>query len=176
MILFPYRFEKYEDEFIFVEDGGLSFCSGEDFAQRLFSGNLSIEDEQKLVTLGFASWTDSGFYYFLMLRRVVFCLIYRGKLSYFIVIPTLRCDLACTYCQVSRADEHAVGYDMSDAHVEKFIDLLLLHGRSQSIKVEFQGGEPFLRVDIMTKIMAACENAGVTAEFIICSNLNNLPD
>ena len=27
------------------------------------------------------------------------------QLSYFMIIPTLRCNLNCSYCQVSRVDE-----------------------------------------------------------------------
>jgi wyosine [tRNA(Phe)-imidazoG37] synthetase (radical SAM superfamily) len=36
------------------------------------------------------------------------------------VIPTLRCNLACSYCQVARAPEGAPGFDWSDEMVERY--------------------------------------------------------
>ena len=37
-------------------------------------------------------------------------------LDYIILVPTLRCNLACSYCQVSRASIAAKGYDWSQRH------------------------------------------------------------
>ena len=43
------------------------------------------------------------------------------ELNYFIIVPTLRCNLACSYCQVSRAHEGAQGFDWDEKEFELFL-------------------------------------------------------
>ncbi|WP_341485624.1 hypothetical protein [Thioclava sp. GXIMD4215] len=38
----------------------------------------------------------------------------RSEMNYFILVPTLRCNLRCDYCQVSRVSENARGFDWDD--------------------------------------------------------------
>lgn len=45
--------------------------------------------------------------------QVVAPAVQAGKMNYLILVPTLRCNLACGYCQVSRAPENARGFDWS---------------------------------------------------------------
>ena len=42
------------------------------------------------------------------------------------IIPTLRCNLKCSYCQVSRVDENTKGYDWSKETVKDFINFLMI--------------------------------------------------
>lgn len=63
--------------------------------------------------------------------------------SLVMVVPTLRCDHSCAYCQVSRAhlDSECHDLKLTPTEVAKwFIDTA-----SKSAKLEFQGGEPLLR-------------------------------
>jgi His-Xaa-Ser system radical SAM maturase HxsB len=96
------------------------------------------------------------------------------SLDYVILVPTLRCNLSCSYCQVSRVNVDQSGYDWSDDTLEKvlgFIDTLV----SDSIKVEFQGGEPTLRIDLLQAVIARCERFAFK-QFVICTNLSRLDD
>ena len=96
-----------------------------------------------------------------------------SELDYLILVPTLRCDLACSYCQVSRVNLDRSGYDWTDstlAGVLRFIDTL----SSRSIKIEFQGGEPTLRLDLIKAVIARCERFE-DKQFVICSNLGTVP-
>ena len=98
-----------------------------------------------------------------------------SDLSYLILVPTLRCDLACSYCQVSRAALTAKGFDWNDeilAKVLSYID----KSESQNIQVEFQGGEPTLRLDLLNIVMEFCREKFENCRFIICTNLSNLSD
>ncbi len=93
-------------------------------------------------------------------------------LDYLILVPTLRCDLSCSYCQVSRAAVDAVGYDWSEetiVAVERLIDDI----ESNSLKIEFQGGEPTLRLDIVERIIARCERFEHKS-FVLCTNLSTI--
>jgi His-Xaa-Ser system radical SAM maturase HxsB len=97
-----------------------------------------------------------------------------GQLDYLILVPTLRCNLSCSYCQVSRAPETASGFDWSEevvAAIEELLDGL----ETRHIKIEFQGGEPSLRMDLVDRIIDRCERFPERS-FVLCSNLAVLDD
>jgi len=99
--------------------------------------------------------------------------------SLHIFVVTLRCDHSCQYCQVSRASVNATGFDMSpeDAAlaVERTFD-----SPSQNLTIEFQGGEPALRFDLVRHIVALAEarnaEAGRNLSFAMVSTLHHLSD
>ena len=95
----------------------------------------------------------------------------RKKLNYLIIIPTLRCNLTCSYCQVSRADEKASGYDWDEDITRSFIKYVEKYA-SDDVKIEFQGGEPSLRLDLVLKIVNEIKIIKPNATFVICSNLS----
>lgn len=93
-------------------------------------------------------------------------------LDYLVLVPTLRCNLSCTYCQVSRAAINQTAYDWSAetlGAVLKLLDTL----ETDFVKIEFQGGEPTLRPDLIDiVIQRTLERRG--GEFVICTNLSQL--
>jgi His-Xaa-Ser system radical SAM maturase HxsB len=94
------------------------------------------------------------------------------ELDYLILVPTLRCNLSCSYCQVSRAPIDQPRFDWSDETLGHVLDLLASIETS-SIKIEFQGGEPTLRLDLLETVIAACDRFK-EKQFIICTNLSSL--
>lgn len=98
------------------------------------------------------------------------------KLHYLIVIPTLRCDLSCSYCQVSRAPITASGYDWGDSELHEFRAFLRKYCDTSSLKIEFQGGEPTLRTDLISSIIQMAEEHCSNCEFVVCTNLTRLSD
>ena len=97
-----------------------------------------------------------------------------GELDYLILVPTLRCNLSCSYCQVSRADASAAGYDWTEEALSAV--LAMLDGlATESIKIEFQGGEPTLRLDLVRAVIERCERFSFK-QFVICTNLSELTD
>ncbi len=95
-----------------------------------------------------------------------------ASLDYIILVPTLRCNLACSYCQVSRASIAARGHDWSPetlAAVKKLVAGLEV----PSVKLEFQGGEPTLRPDLILEVINSLP-AHIEASFVICTNLQEL--
>jgi His-Xaa-Ser system radical SAM maturase HxsB len=95
------------------------------------------------------------------------------SLNYILLVPTLRCDLTCDYCQVSRAHATARGYDWSDETLQHTLALLSqLEGDSPQI--EFQGGEPTLRMDLVETIVEYCRARFSAPRFVICTNLSHL--
>lgn len=95
-------------------------------------------------------------------------------LDYIILVPTLRCNLSCSYCQVSRVPIDRPQFDWTPAtlgHVIAILDGV----RSDSIKIEFQGGEPTLRLDLVEEVIAACERF-TQKQFVLCTNLHRIDD
>jgi His-Xaa-Ser system radical SAM maturase HxsB len=96
-----------------------------------------------------------------------------GGIQYLIVIPTLRCNLSCAYCQVSRAPLNAEGFDWQSVQVDQFkafLDTL----PSSRLKVEFQGGEPSLRPDLLLSLIDLVRERFDDPEFVVCTNLIEL--
>ncbi|WP_237741158.1 His-Xaa-Ser system radical SAM maturase HxsB [Novosphingobium sp. B-7] len=97
-----------------------------------------------------------------------------NQLDYLILVPTLRCNLSCSYCQVSRVAEGRKGFDWSEetlAAVFACLDAL----EARRVKIEFQGGEPTLRPDLIRAVMERCSRFE-RSEFVICTNLQNVTD
>lgn len=95
------------------------------------------------------------------------------SVSYVILVPTLRCDLDCSYCQVSRVAKGASGFDWSEetlAAVLSWLDGL----HTDSAKVEFQGGEPLLRLDLLAWVREFCRARFQNTQFVVCTNLQNV--
>lgn len=100
-----------------------------------------------------------------------------NKPSLFLIIPTLRCDLDCTYCQVSRVNKNKKGYDLDKDKIDEIIRVISLVS-DKSFKIEFQGGEPLLNFDFIKifvdKIKIAVVDKSIS--FVICTTLNNITD
>jgi len=159
-------------EALCVSDNGRFFAAGEDFTKRLDRGDLGADDLAFLRREGHAIAEDdelgAAAHAFLLGER----LNQPEQLDYLILVPTLRCNLSCSYCQVSRAAVHARGFDWSDATLASVLDLL--DGLpTQRLKVEFQGGEPTLRPDLIAAVMERCGRFA-RREFVICTNLQQI--
>lgn len=99
--------------------------------------------------------------------------------SLHIFVVTLRCDHSCQYCQVSRASDSAAGFDMSHADARMAVDRMF-ESPSPFLTVEFQGGEPALRFDLVRDVveMVNAKNLeeGRAISFAMVSTLHHLTD
>lgn len=96
-----------------------------------------------------------------------------------IFVVTLRCDHSCHYCQVSRQTADRTAFDMSWAHAERALAIAFA-SPSPVIKLEFQGGEPLLAFELITRIVERAEEIagerGKQLELVIASNLSLLTE
>lgn len=97
--------------------------------------------------------------------------------SLFMVVPTLRCDHSCNYCQVSRVPVSKAGYDLGATSIDKILTIIQ-HSRRQFLKIEFQGGEPLLQFDYIQEFVkkAKIRLNDRSVSFVICSALGPLND
>lgn len=171
----PLKFSRVgSNELHFSDETGRFFRADNDFLDRLVSDTLSRKDrlflESENLLLGLDGRANIS-----TLSRLSKRLTKPSKPNYLILVPTLRCDLRCSYCQVSRANLNAKGYDWTDAMCEQVCTYIDNVG-GDDIQIEFQGGEPTLRSDLLTHVMDFARGRFKTARFIICTNLSNLSD
>src|SRR3546814_11176144 len=89
-----------------------------------------------------------------------------------ILVPTLRCNLSCSYCQVSRVNADRSGFDWSEdtlAAVLACLDRL----DTDRIKIEFPGGEPTLRLDLIAAVIVRCTRLA-DPQFVVLPTLHSL--
>lgn len=96
-----------------------------------------------------------------------------------IFVVSLRCEHSCPYCQVSRQSADKTRYDMSAETAQKALEMVF-ESPSQSIKIEFQGGEPLLNFPLVEEIVARAEELNAVYQrhltFVIATNLALLDD
>jgi len=174
----PFRFERLNREEIFLsnEVGEFYFISNEEF-QKFINYMLNTSSQTFLDLKSKQMLTDTD------IDPVVEMLAtkYRTKKSFLndftslhMIVPTLRCNSNCIYCQVSRKEATSGYFTMSKPTAKKTVDMIF-KSPSPSIKIEFQGGEPLLAFDIVKYIIEYAEWINLFKkkhlEFVICSNL-----
>lgn len=174
--LVPIRFKKLNnDRYLVTNDAGDFFYSAEDLIDRYVTHQATVQDRQMLTATGFTydklgDLPSIGFANRWLRRSYT-----SNELGYIVLVPTLRCDLDCSYCQVSRVTENASGFDWSKetiGSVKTFLHSL----RTEDIKIEFQGGEPLLRLDVLQEIRSFCRSSFSKSEFVVCTNLQNVSE
>jgi uncharacterized protein len=92
-------------------------------------------------------------------------------------VVTLRCNHSCQYCQVSRQSEDRTAFDMTVPMADKAIDFVF-QSPAETIKIEFQGGEPLLNFPLIQHIVTKIEKRNVEERrhiaFVIATNLSVL--
>ncbi len=95
-----------------------------------------------------------------------------------IIVPTLQCGHSCRYCQVSRALEDE-GHTMSLDDLNTACDTIF-ESSAQVLTVEFQGGDPLLRFDLVRhaidRITKLNEYHQRRIRFVIASTLHQLDE
>jgi len=95
----------------------------------------------------------------------------------FIIVPTLRCDHNCLYCQVSRVNENVNGFDLDINTIPHIITTIKKYGNAP-YKIEFQGGEPLLAFNYIQEFVCQFDsNIGQgNAAYVITTSLSKLND
>jgi len=172
----PLRFRRLTGgELVFAHEAGGYFVSDDPFLDRLTSDALSEADvrtldRKGLILHGEGDLAETGF-----LQQLARRTPRPQALNYVLLVPTLRCDLACSYCQVSRAAKQAKGFDWSPEMLANTLAFLDRHG-GDKIQIEFQGGEPTLRLDLVQAVIEFCRMRFVKPKFVLCTNLSELSD
>jgi His-Xaa-Ser system radical SAM maturase HxsB len=182
--LLPFRFNRFnKNEVLITNDvGEYVFLSNEDF-ELFVEKRLNTESEVfKNIASKQIATTDN-------VEDVVNMLAtkYRTKKSILreftslhMVVPTLRCNSSCIYCQVARKNMDDHSSDMSK-NTAKNVVKTIFKSPSPYIKIEFQGGDPSTDFDLVKYIIEEAEWQNLFKQrklsFVICTNVTLLsPD
>jgi len=180
MSLYPFLFRRLDDAGVVAvsESGDHIFLAQRDLEQIVrHPENLPLDKVAELKSKFFiGNASESG------VRRLLASRIAAKKEtvlsgpSLHIVVPTLYCQHSCRYCQVSRSlvDE---GYSMSLADLDAVIETIF-QSPSKTLTVEFQGGDPLLRYDLVRhgieRITARNRRESRTIRIVVASTLHQL--
>lgn len=93
-----------------------------------------------------------------------------------ILVPTLQCAHTCRYCQVSRSLQDT-GFSMTPAQVDAACDTIF-ESPSNTLTVEFQGGDPLLRYDLIQRAIERIARRNAVEKrsirFVVASTLHQL--
>lgn len=96
-----------------------------------------------------------------------------------IFVMTLRCNQNCVYCQASSQNEDSLGCSMSKETMAKGVELMF-RSPSESLTMEFQGGEPTLVPDVIEYGIQLAEEKNKTfnkeIHYVLCTNSIRLTD
>jgi len=182
--LIPFNIDKIDEESFFISNVSGDYCfitptELDDLVNKELSKDANVYKELKSRHFLYEDNYD--------LPLDILSTRYRTKKSSLnsftalhMFVVTLRCDLSCSYCQVSRQTQAAPDkYDMSEDTADKFIDMMF-KSPSTHYKVEFQGGEPLVNFKLIKYIVGRVNHINETAnknvEFVIATNLNLIND
>lgn len=98
--------------------------------------------------------------------------------SLHIIVPTLQCGHTCQYCQVSRAQTD-LGFSMTPAMLDAACERIW-ESRADVLTVEFQGGDPLLRFDLIVRAVQRLTQINHEGRkrfrFVVASTLHQLTE
>lgn len=147
-----YRKKNINGKFFLSTDHGTWVLLTPEQNQAFEEGKLLDEDLHKdLVERGFLI-TPSNYDQITEEYYSRYDYLDRGA-SLHIIVPTIRCNLRCTYCH-SEAASVGTGsrFDMGEDTVEKTLEFIF-KSPNKRITIEFQGGEPLLNKSAFMKVI-----------------------
>jgi len=154
----PYLINSYwlhkfdENHFLItVEHGSWVVLSKEEF--RLLRTHRAEEDPNlfNLLEEKGIIFTEKNLDDVYRMYRLRFHSLFQG-IGLHIIVPTLRCNLKCLYCQASSKPLSMEGYDMSRKTAKTIVDFIF-QSPSSYLTIEFQGGEPLVNFPIIKFII-----------------------
>ena len=158
--LLPFRFERFNDEEYLLtnEVGEYIFLHKDDF-NAFVEGKLDVHSDlfYDIVSKQIAT-TDSvdDVVNMLATKFRTKKSILKDFTSLHMVVPTLRCNSSCIYCQVARKnlDDNSANMTKDTA---KNVVKTIFESPSPIIKIEFQGGDPSTDFEMVKYIIEEAE-------------------
>lgn len=176
--LLPFRFGRFNDnEVLLTNDVGEYIFLSNNAFDAFVNGKLDTKSEifYDIVSKQIATTDDVNDVITMLATK------FRTKKSILndftslhMVVPTLRCNSSCIYCQVSRKnmDDHSA--DMTKGTARNVVKTIF-KSPSPCIKIEFQGGDPSTDFEMVQYIIEQAEWANLVKkkelEFVICTNI-----
>jgi His-Xaa-Ser system radical SAM maturase HxsB len=170
-----FRFQKIDDKYLLTNDIGRFFWLSPKSFKELTAGKLDKKGKiyRDLKNLGFIR-NQQTINLLTERWRSRHNFLFNGP-SLHIVIPTLRCNHRCLYCQAESGALRGKNCDMTQDVAKKVVDTIF-SAPSPVITIEFQGGEPLLNWPIVKFIIGYAKeknkSAGKRLSMALVSNLS----
>jgi His-Xaa-Ser system radical SAM maturase HxsB len=177
--ILPFRFVRFNDtEYFLTNDvGEFQFLKNTDF-EKFVNQRLDTQSDTFFNLKSSQMLTDTELNPVIEMLATKFRTkksILNDFTSLHMVVPTLRCNSNCIYCQVSKKDVDDNGFNMTKETAKKVVKTIF-ESPSPTIKIEFQGGEPLTNFEMVQYIMEEAEWKNLFKkkhlEFVICTNLS----
>lgn len=179
--ILPFRFARFNDaEYLLTNDVGeyIFLCNDDfnkfihyqldphseilqDIASKQIATTDNVEDVVNMLATKFRTKKS----------------ILRNFTELHMVVPTLRCNSSCIYCQVARKNINDHEADMTKETAKNVVKTIL-QSPSPYIKIEFQGGDPSTDFDMVKYIIEEAEWQNLfkrkELSFVICTNITLL--
>ncbi|TRM54678.1 His-Xaa-Ser system radical SAM maturase HxsB [Achromobacter sp. LC458] len=176
----PFQIRQIEDDWLAVSSAGDHLFLSAEHARLLSEGRVSelpLLLQADLKAGHFIANRDRpGTRRLLASRRAARRETVSAGPSLHIFVPTLQCAHSCQYCQVSRSlsdTKHTISQDALITACDGIFE-----SQAKALTVEFQGGDPLLRFDLVKlailRIQERNRTAGRQIRFVIASTLHQL--
>lgn len=181
--LLPFRFNRLDAKrVVAIQESGeyLVLANQEltDLAEKKLNKDSDIYQKLKFKHFLFDNPNSSALDLLSLKIRTKYSNIKRFTNLHMFVV-TLRCDYSCPYCQVSRQTENKVDYDMTEEVAMKSLELVF-KSPNPCIKIEFQGGESLLALDMIKFIVEKATEINKVEkrllQFVIATNCSFIDD
>ena len=179
--LLPFDFTEISDKEVLVNELGDMIISPKGTVQKIVDRTLPKDDLYKSLVANFFISEQmipplAEVYAERLREKKRFLESWTGL---HIFVMTLRCNQNCVYCQASSQNEESAGCTMSKETMAKSVELMF-HSPSDSITMEFQGGEPSLVPDLIEYGIQLAEEKNKTAQkeihYVLCTNSIHLTE
>ncbi len=178
----PYQMRRMDGGWLAVSSSGDYLFLDDIQAQILNDGciqDFSLEQQARLKSGFFITSQDRiGSHRLLLSRKAARHETVQSGPGLHIIVPTLQCAHSCQYCQVSRALTDT-GHTLSKEDLYKACDAIF-QSSAKTLTVEFQGGDPLLRFDLVQAAILRIENLnhrhGRNIRFVVASTLHQLDE
>ncbi|MBT7903468.1 His-Xaa-Ser system radical SAM maturase HxsB [Candidatus Woesearchaeota archaeon] len=137
----PFRYKKIKDRFLIVNESGSWIVLGKKKFDKLMRKELDPKLFEDLTKKGIII-TKNNINQILIDYAKRFEFLFKGA-SLHIIVTTLRCNHKCIYCHSAAKDCDKKEFDMDLKTAKKTLEFIF-QTPSNTITIEFQGGEPLL--------------------------------
>jgi His-Xaa-Ser system radical SAM maturase HxsB len=148
-----YRQRKFENKTLLVSDQG-QWCFVDDNILKILKEQKNFEKlcEYPFLEKNGLVITNNNISGIIKKQRANYSHLFYGT-SLHIVVPTARCNHKCIYCHSEAKNISSKGVDMDKKTSQDTVDFIF-QTPSDAITIEFQGGEPLLKFDIIQEIVS----------------------
>ncbi len=172
-----FRYKKVEDKYLITNDFGyFEFLSVSEF-KKYIQGELE-KDSDLYLKLKKKGFLKIGKEEDLITRMAEKNRRLKAGPSLHIVVPTMRCNYNCIYCQASAEKMDSKNLDMDIVTARKVVDRIFQSKTGGMITIEFQGGEPMANwevVEFITEYARGLEEeirGNIELRFSLVTNLS----